>query len=97
MTEAPKRIWAFPYTMNNAKDGGYWSAYERKDCRSVAYVRADIAAAPEMLETLVASAPEVLEMLEALKAAVLIYGEKLSPNRLREINAIIAIAKETEK
>ena len=37
------------------------------------------------------------EMLGELKAVVMIYGEKLSPNRLTEINAIIAKAEEIEK
>ena len=43
MTEAPKRIWAFPYTMFNPEGGGYWCIHERKDCRSVPYIQAEIA------------------------------------------------------
>ena len=42
MTEAPKQIWAFPYTMHNPEDGGFWRIHERKECKSVLYVRADI-------------------------------------------------------
>ena len=45
---------------------------------STSYVRADIAD----------------EMLAALKAVVAIYGDKLSPDRLREIKVIIAKAEE---
>ena len=55
MTKVPKQIWAFPYTMRNLEEeDGYWSIHERKECKSVPYIQAEIAA----------------EMLAALKHAV---------------------------